>query len=442
MKKYIALLLVLALALTLLTSCELMVPGPTERPPIGPSGEPAPTETPVPLPPAGPALPVFVPAEYDPRYDDDPNFMNDQFAQNNMCATTDTVYFAYQSSKTGEMHIETIYFLDKATGYVGPLCGKPECLHDNEDCNACIYSARSFGLSVYDGRLYWMERPYLGLYRMRIWSVALDGSDRRLVLEQDFEPLQNMSFTGLFHRGYFYLLGHYRVVTNGEANEHICLVAWPLKEDSEARIILDMPLGLFMPYFGIQAYGDGVYILVEGDYDADLNGKLWLLRWNTATQELETFYAGKCLYSSVPYIAVTDDGWFIYTYKDELFRFDFESGVLEELASPEPISARYNDLEYYGSTLSANLIVMDGLMEDGVLAVLVQNRNGTILLDQTYQLGTGLAERYTAFSCFGRDETNLYLSNNAMTKVVVIAVALDGSGAEVLFEWDNETGAH
>ena len=41
MKKYIALLLALVLTLALLTSCELMAPGPTERPSIGLPGEPA-----------------------------------------------------------------------------------------------------------------------------------------------------------------------------------------------------------------------------------------------------------------------------------------------------------------------------------------------------------------------------------------------------------------
>ena len=151
MKKNITLLLALALVMSLLTSCELMAPGPTERPPIvlpstsAETGEPTPTETADPTVenygftvfPEGNYLanPKFDTDEFLPDYDADPSFIHafSTIGNHVLCRTESTAFAC-----TGSLSKGTIKYLDKATGICLPLCGKPECLHDNDTCNAYV----------------------------------------------------------------------------------------------------------------------------------------------------------------------------------------------------------------------------------------------------------------------------------------------------------------
>ena len=457
MKKRFAMILIGALALFLLTSCELMVPGPTERPSIGlPSepvetgkpapaetGEPVTTETPAPFPTVGPVPPSFVPAEYDPRYDDDPNFIFSFVS--NMCATEDTFYFAYSDVKVGQYY-EMICFLDKASGYVGPLCGKPECTHRDKNCNAYI-EARSNSLSVYDGRLYWVEESMSGGFAYAICSTALDGTDRRLVRELDRELIQSGAIDGVFHRGWFYMAGEYQNVEDGIPNSYVYAVAWPLDPEEEAVVLFDMPMGMASTNYYIQGYGDSVYLLVQKPVEKELI----IARWSPETRALETFYQGASPNYGGRYYVVREDGVYFIgdiivggpdetgfgRYRFVLYHYDFASGEFEENADFETPYTKYGINHTW--LISDGLLVMAGSAGDGELTVMALDFEGNILLDQTYQLQTDFNYAYSYYC--GRDETNLYLHRSKYKgPEMVIAVALDGSGARVL--WDGDRGPH
>ena len=453
MKRGLVLILTLALALSLLTSCELMVPGPTERPSIGlpsapvESGKPAPAETgepaitetatPASFPTVGPVPPSFVPAEYDPRYDDDPNFTF-RF-MSNMCATEDTVYFAYQRTPLiGERYYETICFLDKASGYVGPLCGKPECTHRDKNCNAYI-EAQSHGLSIYDGRLYWMQRSLVSDVASALCSVALDGTDRRLVRELDRELLPSAT-NGVFHRGWFYLAGYGQNVVDGEAGHNIYVAAWPLDSDDPPAVILDMSVGTGAFDYSIQGYGDGVYIFINNGDDRTLT----IARWRPETRALETFYQGENPNSGGMYHTVREDGIFFVgvihpggpdDFRCALYRYDFASGGFEMNTDFETPYTKYGIRHSW--VISDDLLVMAKLLENGELTVMAVDFKGNILLDQTYQMEAGFSSWVCTY--LGRDETNLYLYRSYGPEML-IAVALDGSGASIL--WDGDRGPH
>lgn len=105
-----------------------------------------------------------------------------------VCETEDTVYFM----TTGTVYFERLhdynsasmlYYLDKATGISVPLCGKPECKHDDESCNAYISSTQPVSLADYNGRLYWIAMGNDNKYH--IYSAAYDGTDRQSVRELD-----------------------------------------------------------------------------------------------------------------------------------------------------------------------------------------------------------------------------------------------------------------
>ena len=72
--------------------------------------------------------------------------------------------------------------LDLENGDCMPLCGKPECTHDVETCNAQI-SSGIVKLMLYQDRLYWIG----GTEHNLLLSVALDGTDRKELMQLDKE---------------------------------------------------------------------------------------------------------------------------------------------------------------------------------------------------------------------------------------------------------------
>lgn len=128
MKRTITILL--ALALALLTSCELMVPGPTERPSIGLPSEPAGTGEPTPAETADPTVdeygftifsegnyladPKFDTDEFLPDYDADPAFVHYESTRGStLCQAEDTIYSLYDSYWPNETR-DILMFTDRA----------------------------------------------------------------------------------------------------------------------------------------------------------------------------------------------------------------------------------------------------------------------------------------------------------------------------------------
>ena len=376
MKKNITLLLALALALTLLTSCELMVPGPTERPSIGLSGE---TGEPSPAGSAGSAVEnygftVFPEGNYlaDKKFDTDeflPGYdSNTSFVQQAstcfgkaLCQTEDTVY-----SCIGASGGTLIMYMDKATGISGPLCGKPECLHNSSSCNA--YIARwTDGLSVYDGKLYWVDS------RSTIMRMNLDGTDRETV-----DQLAGGSFahvkqdpTVFFHRGYVYMIGtDHNVVVNGEAKNMASIRAQSL-DGKESFSILERTLDCRGSFCMAKAVGNDLYIMLYAfDYaDPQDFGSYYrtveLYRWDSRTRQVEflagtqTEPGGKTDIERFSFQPVPGDGIYIeYYYEDHylseepedfsanIYKYSFETGAFEEGVWLDGYALLYYTTEY------------------------------------------------------------------------------------------------
>ncbi|MCR5636250.1 MAG: hypothetical protein K6F76_03600 [Clostridiales bacterium] len=87
---------------------------------------------------------------------------------NNIAVAEGGYYFT-----TFEHHM--LYYFDKATKKVVPVCNRPECSHDSTDCNAYIGEIQHYpGLWYYDGKLYVLgyKSGIMGLY-----TVSKDGSE-------------------------------------------------------------------------------------------------------------------------------------------------------------------------------------------------------------------------------------------------------------------------
>ena len=59
------------------------------------------------------------------------------------------------------------------------LCGKPNCSHADENCNACVSSQ----IMYFNGALYWLEQDEQDWDECKVLKMNLDGTDHQVVAE-------------------------------------------------------------------------------------------------------------------------------------------------------------------------------------------------------------------------------------------------------------------
>ena len=428
MKRGLALSLTLALALTLLSSCEMFVPGPTERPsnwwesaePTG-SAEPSPSQT---------LWQEGVGTDFDRR------FIHDE-----ICSTEDTVYFRDRDEDGGLFYL--IYYMDKATGISLPLCGKPECTHKDENCNAYAQGSDTSGLTNYNGRLYWVGQKgtwLTGGGQWYVFSMAYDGTDRREVRKLPDSWIGKVQTQ--FHRGYVYAasLGGEEVV-NGVAKQVVYAEAYPIEGDGGPFAILRV-VDVARNHVTLQAYEEYVYLAFETE-----DGVFELDRWDTRVGELETLYRGEAPVNYDEHFWVMEDGVIfgsreylgteeesaVTDWEYALYRFSFETGGFE------PVNRLHISDGYY-----TNVIISDGMVaanwyepDAGVIRAMVKDFEGQTVLDAAFEDVEWFWTYNMAMTGYGIDEDYLFFRKAWVQRV---AVARDGSG--IYLQWtDHEEDA-
>lgn len=347
MKRNIAFLLVLVLLTGALAGCERFVPaGEGGRPSLPPTGEgtgPAdgtePTEEKDPtvdeygftLFPEGNYLadPMFDTEEYLPDYDADPSYIHTQSTIYPVCSTETTIY---SYPKVSLDNGNAVLFTDKETGISMPLCGKPECLHNDESCNA--YALDAMGLTVYDGRLYWYDRNDYAIYR-----IKLDGTGRETVCRtaRDCLDPSGTNPCAMFHRGYFYFGISEHVVIGGQPMEQYRVSVQPL-DGGEPFVLLDRSMegsGTCL----MEPVGNDMYLFING-YTLDDSGELdtnifEVYCWSSETRKARQVLAIHEDADGVSYFdrshgVVPGDGIYYATCDDKgrqtVYRYSFETG--------------------------------------------------------------------------------------------------------------------
>jgi len=234
------------------------------------------------------------------------NMAQTQVSFNYPCESEDGYYFVGSNGY--------VYYIDKATENTTILCGKPECSHDDEDCNAYAGTA----LTYYDGKLYYFSDS--GSSWTQVYSMNLDGTDHTLVQTLDIDSAGD-SYVGyaepIIHRGVVYFL--YSAV----------LYAVPLGADaSEATAI----------------YGETTEAETSGGAVISLGNEQDYTLW--ADQETIYFMTN---------VQQTDGTW-----KDTLFAYDTQTDEVAQVWEvPEKsevgewnttgveVNGWYNEIDYY-----------------------------------------------------------------------------------------------
>lgn len=363
--------------------------------------------------------------------------------------TVDTIYFVGLTDRY-------IKYVDKATGISGVLCGKPECSHNDESCNAHMESP-AYGLLMEDGRLWFVN--YKGRYVL--YSTALDGNDRREEAELSSEFMPNASgyLTFILDDGNLYMGCVKSTIENGEEADRNWMVVFDVDGDKEPQVILDERTQ-YSQSTGVpmQIYGEWLYFItndLEGTWNESRESgesvyDFKIRRWNVATGEIETVYGER--YSSLGRnpmdMWIDDEGIMFMGYdyeKDEMgiYKYDFTSGESKYICSTSvtgTVRAGIADGIISGYLLENN----NGIYN---FHVVIKDFEGEVIVDETYKFD--LRDEFAYYIrhqyMLGRDEDYAYYAFTAppfnstqysdpgvKTSTTIIQVALDGSGMRVL----------
>jgi hypothetical protein len=155
--------------------------------------------------------------DYMPDFDMQMQYKPD--TSTGICKVDDIYYFSAYPS-------EYIYYVDEAQNISEKLCGKPECDHESQSCNAYIGRAYGGTLQVYDGRLYFVDRSGI-LYRMN-----MDGTERERVMQID---IGNGDLALVIHRGYVYVKQINTEIVNGQTSYKMLILQYVLGDQESKK---------------------------------------------------------------------------------------------------------------------------------------------------------------------------------------------------------------
>ncbi|MCR5636249.1 MAG: hypothetical protein K6F76_03595 [Clostridiales bacterium] len=246
-------------------------------------------------------------------------------AFNNIAIAEDGYYF------TNDTH-QMLYYFDKATKKVVPVCNRPECTHDNSDCNAYVGEIRHYaGLWYYENKLYVLgyKGGIMGLY-----TISKDGSTRERLCDL-FETGKNFSITTTIHRGYVYF-------SVDRGNDHMEVYSKKLDGKDEPELIFEFHGHNAMADF-IRGYKNGVFISYE--YYQDENNEdamyavLYYNRDNNTISELE-------LEGYTDQLVVCEDA-VIYRTDKEILKYNLNDKTSSVIYDKEPCGVNYDGKYIY-----------------------------------------------------------------------------------------------
>lgn len=249
-----------------------------------------------------------------PIYEEQPGLeMQQEYTQSRgqICSWKGVTYFLVN---------QWLYYYDEASGISGKLCGKPECDHNNHNCNAHVNGIG--GVQVYDGRIYYVMSEG-SLYRM-----DLEGKKREPVMA--LRNLNGGNGRWVIHRGNVFSSVVKTVVEKGEGRENFTLYRHKLGESGKGELILEKSFTM-MPQDYWQILGDRLYLVLD-EHGMRLKD---FYRYDIQSGELNTVLTGKSDWVTMDMRVDPEGVSFLdkKVMKDwiRIVRYDFQTEGMEEI---------------------------------------------------------------------------------------------------------------
>ena len=190
---------------------------------------------------------------------------------------------------------DRIHYYEKAAGFSGPLCFKPACRHDDQQCDAYVGIILCGSLVVREGMLYWigsgigdseMARKSYG-----IWRMKTDGTDRELFGQMDYDELNKYQYqVGYLWGDHYYIRGEADTYYSDDTSEiayRISFLRIPVSGGA-ARLLGEYTA---MPAHSRLLLGPGaVYFWIYGNMvleDPVQESRLSILKWDMVEEKTE-----------------------------------------------------------------------------------------------------------------------------------------------------------
>lgn len=382
----------------------------------------------------------------DPKFDT--TDLLPQYDQNNSwmrpgnifsCATEDTLYFSYGS--------EYIYYCDLATGINGPLCGKPECPHTNRTCNAYTGVSTAAGLSVYDGKLYWIDLN--AEHIPTIYCMDLDGTNRVAVCSFDLSLYQTIKGNRLFafHRGYMISGGKSNIVSEGSARYGIFVYAVSLSTGEET-IIFDQTFEEGVaPEIRLVPYRNKLYLIMSCQTPVDDRWETSLIisEWSLKTHEIVSLYDQSRDFLFLEAWATEDNLLLSSALDGNIYKFDLFSNEMNLL-----FDLNAEGKEYSRTRFVNDYLVNWNLTEKRIPHIHVTDPEGRVVYSEDLDLPDWPSQGF-GYDLMGADHDNLYIQltlriedeslGKTWRRIEIAQVPLNGGGTvRELWSLDREQG--
>ena len=265
--------------------------------------------------------------------------------------TQEGYFYGHTEGEFGSSSRSLIYFCSRGEDTFVPLCGKPNCSHHDENCNAWFGDGQAECFGYYNGALYAAAFDW---DKYLVYRINLDGTGHERVAEVDLSKLDEYSSVPAFHHGKLIVCCEApQTLPAEEREDHV--IVMDLSDYSQKEIGMDYLQEARLPGPLRWFYKDKAYELATGDKRLDHAASEKKL----TELDLTTGEVREALQRPVTGLYMTDATW--YFFERDLSRsdpkseetapgfreYDVASGSIKECGLPvEDIIAAYYDDNY------------------------------------------------------------------------------------------------
>lgn len=249
-----------------------------------------------------------------------------------------------------------LYFCPRGENKSFPLCGKPNCRHEDNTCNAW-YGGGDF--IFFNGSIYMSDR-------LDVIKMNPDGSDHQIVAHVDLSAVSYSGYSTFFHHGRFFVITlHDESLPSELQTEHI--YALSLSDNTQTELAVDYFQNVrFASYAPICCKNKLYFEVYAKEESVSDEADAALIELDIETGAIRTLYTDCCCNG----FNVTDSACFAYTnpgfwtqYGIEtshkgFWEYDLNSGEFREYDSPvgELQYVRYDGDFVYGESVDGKTL--------------------------------------------------------------------------------------